>query len=1187
MKAGIVRYGGMAMGLFAGAMLILYALPLIAIGDYRPFDTPLVRWIILTLFAVGVFGYAMYDLWSRWKQAKELATGMSGGGEAGAEPDHDGSVLQEKMNDALATLKKATGAKGDFLYDLPWYIIIGPPGAGKTTALINSGLKFPLAKGASPAAIAGVGGTRYCDWWFTEDAVLIDTAGRYTTQDSDAKVDKKSWLAFLQVLKKSRPKQPINGVMVCISVEDVLSLPQEEVFAHADAIRTRLIELHEHLKVDFPVYAVFTKADLIAGFMEFFSHLNEEGRKAVWGATFQTDDKTANMIGDVPAEFDRLIERLNQELIDRLQEEPNPTARVQVFGFPSQVAALKSAVHNFLTRIFEPTRYHSNATLRGFYFTSGTQEGTPIDQLIGALARSFGTQEAGQAQYSGLGKSFFLTNLLDQVIFSEAGWVSTNRSAVRRAAFFKAAAYALLFLASAGAVTAWWISYGRNSNLISSTYASVTQYKTIAAPLRDETVISDRDFARVNAALHHLRNMPAGYATRENPVPLPETFGLSQQPRLNVSAEAAYETGLQRLFRPRLLYRMEERLRQNLTSAGFLSEALKVYLMLGGTEPMDKERVLSWWRADWAENLYPGAGNAGARKSFEDHLARLLELDPPVGFASIDIDRNLVQEAQSVIGRMSVSDRAFEILRSASRANNAKDWVAARKGGQDVGLVFEGAGNVGLDVIKVPFFFTYAGFHEDFLAKIPVVAEQVKQERRILGDVAAQQAVAAQYDNLPAALIAKYQTEFITAWRTALNQLRIKLLTADKPRYVALQAAAAPTSPIAQLIVSIRDETSLTKERPAGAAAAGGAAPPAQAPKFIMPTGEAPGMMVEAAFRPYAQLAEATGGQTQRPLDELLRSLSEVHTSLAMLNDPTRAAEGRIKFLESLRTLQATSTRFPEPFKAMLQNAVAAFDTDATGTTVARLNQSIGEVTRACQQAVAGVYPFTRVGDKDMSVQDFQRLFGPSGVIDRFYTANLAQLIDTSRPTWAWNQANPVARQMAPALVRDFQRASEIRQAFFPQGAAGFAFAVKNLSLGEGIENARLEINSGMLSIDKPKPPAAPSFSIFGSSPPPPQPTQPALQQIVTFQWPGPVGLSSAALVVAPDIPGRTSEIKRSGPWALFRLLETANVSRSGEALIARFTVGGREAVYQINVTTLPNPLTLAALREFRCPAAQ
>ena len=307
-----------------------------------------------------------------------------------------------------------------------------------------------------------------------------------------------------------------------------------------------------------------------------------------------------------------------------------------------------------------------------------------------------------------------------------------------------------------------------------------------------------------------------------------------------------------------------------------------------------------------------------------------------------------------------------------------------------------------------------------------------------------------------------------------------------------------------------------------------------------------------------------------------------------MLNDPTRSTEGQVKFRESLRNLQATATRFPDPFKTMIQTSVGAFDNDATGTTVARLNTQLAEqVTRACQQAIAGVYPFSRTSDKDMSIQEFQKLFGPSGVIDRFYTANLSQLIDTSKQVWVWNAANPVGRQMAPAIARDFQRASDIRQAFFPQGAAGFAFAVKNLTVPDGVENARLEINSGVLSVDRPKPPApAPFGGLFGSSPPP-QPEQPALPQVVTFQWPGPVGLSSASLTMSPAAPGRAPPPPKTGPWAVFRLLDSANISRSGDALVARFNIGGREASYQLNVTTLPNPFILPALREFRCPTSQ
>ncbi len=162
----------------------------------------------------------------------------------------------------------------------------------------------------------------------------------------------------------------------------------------------RLLELHQRLKVSFPVYALFTKADLVAGFSEYFSYLNEAGRRQVWGATFQTADKSKNLIGDIPNEFDQLLERLSEETLDRLQDEPTPQHRVQLFGFAAQMARLKPQIHDFLNQIFEPTRYHVNASLRGFYFTSGTQQGTPIDQLIGSLARTFGAEEVSAARLS-------------------------------------------------------------------------------------------------------------------------------------------------------------------------------------------------------------------------------------------------------------------------------------------------------------------------------------------------------------------------------------------------------------------------------------------------------------------------------------------------------------------------------------------------------------------------------------------------------------------------------------------------------------------------------------------------------------------------------------------------------------------------------------------------------------------
>src|ERR1700750_1333381 len=218
----IILYG---VGLSSLGCVIYFAGPFIAFGDWHPLENHIIRQIAILLLTTAAAGIGGFSYFKRRKNAEKIADGIS----SPEQTVNDEPVLKERMKDALATLKTASGNKAGYLYDLPWYVIIGPPGAGKTTALVNSGLKFPLARGATPAAVAGVGGTRYCDWWFTEDAVLIDTAGRYTTQDSDAGAARQSWLRVLALLKKNRPKQPINGVLVAISLEDLMTLSPAEV----------------------------------------------------------------------------------------------------------------------------------------------------------------------------------------------------------------------------------------------------------------------------------------------------------------------------------------------------------------------------------------------------------------------------------------------------------------------------------------------------------------------------------------------------------------------------------------------------------------------------------------------------------------------------------------------------------------------------------------------------------------------------------------------------------------------------------------------------------------------------------------------------------------------------------------------------------------------------------------------
>lgn len=1202
-----LRILAILIGALALAALIWFGGPFVAFGDVRPFESFWVRLPIAVLLLLGALIWIAVIVIRRRKATAALTEALEK-----EETTGDGAALSSAMKDALATLKSARGKGGDYLYDLPWYVIIGPPGAGKTTALVNSGLKFPLARGATPAAVAGSGGTRYCDWWFAEDAVLIDTAGRYTTQDTDTKAEKSSWLAFLDLLKTNRPRQPINGVLVAISVEDLLTSSPEEIAAHADAIRARLLELHERLKVDFPVYAIFTKADLIAGFNEFFGQLTEPQRRMVWGHTFQTADKTRNMIGDVPPEYDALIERLNERLPDRLQDEHNPTARAQIFGFPSQMATLKRSIVDFLTRVFEPTRYHANATLRGFYFTSGTQEGTPIDQLIGALSRNFGSDHAGAASFSGKGKSYFLTELVQKVVIGESGWVSTDLGAARRTTALRIAGFATVALLSLAALGLWWTSFSRNSDLITATNYGLSDYRSAAAPVLQETTISDRNFSRILPLLHKLRNMPAGYATQAEPTPTLATFGLSQRERLQNASEITYQQGLERMLRPRIIFRLEEQLEQQANNPGFVYEALKVYMMIGGQAKLDRELVTSWMRLDWAENLFPGPANAKGREALEEHLTAMLDLDEGTGEPMVKLNQSLIEQSQRTLRRLSIAERAYELLRTQSRSDSAKDWVVSQRGGSDVRLVFEGLSGEDLDQVRVPYFYTYDGFQSAFIGRLGDIGDRIEKERWVLGENVDQQAITAQYATLFQDLMKLYSRDYVATWQKTLRRLKLRPLNADKPRYVALSAISAATSPFKQVLESLRDETQLTKERPNAKKAVAQTAAKNAAQTLDERASQALGRLganlpmasagvdrvlagsndvslgadIEAQFKPYHVLVDGDLGR--RPVDQLLQTFSEISQNLAIAaTNPAQSAAANAALVPLIATLRANSSRYPAPFDGMIVQAVNDFEGDATGATVALLRQALAEqVTGVCNEIVTNRYPFTKASARDVPLADFARLFAPGQIMDKFYKERLEPFVDTSKPQWSWRVDSRVARALSPTTLREFQRASEIREAFFPTGGnlPSFQMVVTPTALSADASTAKLEINgftvTSQQGVNTPAPVMWPGGGVGKTA--------------VTLTLGGGSsnsggmfsgGFFSSGQQSGGAAQGEAKLFEKDGTWSFFRLLDAGSVLKQGDNVGFNLNAGGRQVGYSFGVGSLKNPLILPALREIRCPS--
>jgi type VI secretion system protein ImpL len=271
-----------ALGLYAAGALVWFGGPLISVDGVAPLAGERARAIAI---GVVLLTFVIQSVWRARASARrnrQMVDGLlpkAAPVPSAAPGAPEVAAIGQRFTQAMQVLRKRrVGSKGlgwlrraPYVYELPWYIVIGAPGAGKTTTIVNSGLEFPLAAELGPKALRGAGGTRNCDWWFTSDAVLIDTAGRYTTQDSYREADRAAWLGFLRLLQRHRPRQPINGVILALSATDLLQPDADKRRVLAREMRERIEELHRELGIRFPIYVMVTKCDLLAGFAEFFA----------------------------------------------------------------------------------------------------------------------------------------------------------------------------------------------------------------------------------------------------------------------------------------------------------------------------------------------------------------------------------------------------------------------------------------------------------------------------------------------------------------------------------------------------------------------------------------------------------------------------------------------------------------------------------------------------------------------------------------------------------------------------------------------------------------------------------------------------------------------------------------------------------------------------------------------------
>ncbi|MEA1936206.1 MAG: type VI secretion protein IcmF/TssM N-terminal domain-containing protein [Thermodesulfobacteriota bacterium] len=278
--------------------------------------------------------------------------------------------LQARWQESINLMKGSYLKKrGNPLYVLPWYLVIGETGAGKTTAVKSSRLTSPLTEVASTQ---GISSTKNCDWWFFEEAIILDTAGRYTIP-IDEGPDKEEWEKFLTLLVKYRKREPINGLIVVVSTDKIMDVDHDVLVEEGQSIRKRIDALMRVLGARFPVYLLVTKADLISGMIDFSSLLPEGILNQAMGHL--NESLTNNCEEFLEETMHAVSERLKNIRLELINT--NKSINPNVFIFPDEFDRLQPGLQAFVKGAFKESTYQETPLLRGIFFSSGRQGDTP------------------------------------------------------------------------------------------------------------------------------------------------------------------------------------------------------------------------------------------------------------------------------------------------------------------------------------------------------------------------------------------------------------------------------------------------------------------------------------------------------------------------------------------------------------------------------------------------------------------------------------------------------------------------------------------------------------------------------------------------------------------------------------------------------------------------------------------
>lgn len=1167
------------LGIICLLLLVWFIGPEIAISGIKPLASEKNRIIVCIGICLMWFGKIIVRHWREARRNALLLKEIKASQEPILKKSVDESAMARQFAEIDGVLKNAKFAKtkfgwldsGQYLYQMPWYVVLGAAGSGKTTALKQSGLNFPL-ESTLGSSINGLAGTKDCDWFLTDEAVLLDTAGRLSLHDKQyGQKDVKDWEEFTALLKRYRPKQPINGLIVTVGVDDLLG-NEADLLDLASELKKRIQEMRKQFGIEFPVYLTITKLDLLCGFNSFFSHLNEEERKAYFGVPVNHNDMGNDSIELTQHALAQILAKFRSFSLTIASNLNTSDERAGAFVFPEEFERLNQSLFKFLKELSKHSKFEEAVQWRGIYFTSAVQNGMAMalsEQTLYKnlqLTKKYSENERTQSISGSKHQGYFLNKLFSEIIFSESSLAGENKSWFIKDKTIYWLGVATILVMAAIALVWMLISYFNNK-------AYLNEVKQKAATLSIEIQKSQEiDFRNAIGFANKIQELVKTQDISDlNHPSIAYRMGLYQGSQMKEVGISVYNRILHDSAMPLISQNVDTLLRNDQgNNRVFTYNALKAYLMMFDKEHFDKDFMQQWLSHNFfnQEQLNQDINQVAAHQALQQVLAQENLI------FSVPYDAELVESKRQELAKTDVASLILEqtLQEVVHSKANLQPVSFSSMGGAQSHLLFRRKSGVAL---KEPI---HAAYTKEAYIKV-ILPSLVKNTAILFKESAWVLDAYGSDSNTNETMVLQevqqqYYQRYIKTWTDYIVDLTLVSPKSTRENVQIAKLLSDKNSPLVSIIRGISENTTLDISKQLQATESNtvkewlvkaqvdvekmvGALSNqenSQMKAFMQST------PVDEAFTSFHALVKSEKEQPAT-INGVIDAINELYVYLIAVNVSVEKGVD-LPPDDPFVKYKAEVGRLPSPFREMLENFATVIlertDKVVDERLMSSLTKQLAPVTQQCEAMMAQGYPFQKTSVHDVAIEHFSRIFGSNGGYQKFkqldnQVASLAK-VESLDALMAKNET--FANRFSS--LQDIQF---IQQAYFNKGieTPKFDFTIKVMLLDPKFESIRIVYDG--------------KDQLYSHGPVVP----------LALSWPTQSENPQMKLeMVSSD--GNTTSINTSGVWAVFKLIEKGQIIRqTGNSTVVSYTINDKKIVLEFNAQAQKNPFDLNWLRNFKC----